>query len=64
MPWKLFRVLCGVLSWQIHEERASHPPRGWNSYDSFSWVVSEEEFMQNADVVSKRLLQHGYEVNK
>ncbi|KAF9603117.1 hypothetical protein IFM89_033842, partial [Coptis chinensis] len=41
--------------------QASSPPRGWNSYDSFSWIVSEEEFLQNAEIVSKRLLTHGYE---
>ncbi|KAF6164702.1 hypothetical protein GIB67_008154, partial [Kingdonia uniflora] len=42
-------------------EQARFPPRGWNSYDSFSWIISEEEFMQNAKVVSERLLAHGFE---
>ncbi|CAM6083805.1 unnamed protein product [Calypogeia fissa] len=37
------------------------PPRGWNSYDSFSWIVSEEEFLQNAEYVAGNLLQYGYE---
>ncbi|CAM6083804.1 unnamed protein product [Calypogeia fissa] len=37
------------------------PPRGWNSYDSFSWIVSEEEFLQNAEYVAENLLEHGYE---
>ncbi|KAK9707460.1 hypothetical protein RND81_07G198800 [Saponaria officinalis] len=37
------------------------PPRGWNSYDSFTWIITEEEFLQNAELVSQRLLSHGYE---
>ncbi|PIA51626.1 hypothetical protein AQUCO_01100466v1 [Aquilegia coerulea] len=40
---------------------ANCPPRGWNSYDSFSWIISEQEFLQNAEVVSRRLLGHGYQ---
>ncbi|KAK3005257.1 hypothetical protein RJ639_017023 [Escallonia herrerae] len=43
------------------EMRASLPPRGWNSYDSFCWVISEEEFLQNAELVAQRLHAHGYE---
>lgn len=43
-------------------EHASFPPRGWNSYDSFCWTISEAEFLQSAEIVSKRLLPHGYEV--
>ncbi|XP_027335111.1 uncharacterized protein LOC113849411 [Abrus precatorius] len=42
-------------------QQASIPPRGWNSYDSFSWIISEEEFLQNAEIVSQRLHDHGYE---
>ncbi|KAI3905431.1 hypothetical protein MKW98_013229 [Papaver atlanticum] len=42
------------------EQQANLPPRGWNSYDSFSWIISEEEFLQNAEIVSQRLLTHGY----
>uniref|UniRef100_A0A803PH02 Alpha-galactosidase n=1 Tax=Cannabis sativa TaxID=3483 RepID=A0A803PH02_CANSA len=42
-------------------EHASLPPRGWNSYDSFCWTVSEEEFLQSAETISKKLLPHGYE---
>ncbi|KAI4317319.1 hypothetical protein L6164_025197 [Bauhinia variegata] len=40
---------------------ASLPPRGWNSYDSFSWTISEEEFLQTAEIISQRLHVHGYE---
>lgn len=43
-------------------EHASFPPRGWNSYDSFCWTISEEEFLQSAEIVSNRLRPHGYEV--
>ncbi|KAF5190901.1 Melibiase family protein [Thalictrum thalictroides] len=42
-------------------DHANCPPRGWNSYDSFYWVISEQEFLQNAEIVSKRLLSHGYQ---
>lgn len=41
---------------------ARTPPRGWNSYDSFCWTVSEEEFLQNAQLVAQRLKPYGYEV--
>lgn len=37
------------------------PPRGWNSYNSFSWIVSEAEFLDNAKFVSEHLLKFGYE---
>jgi len=43
-------------------KQAGLPPRGWNSYDAFSWIISEEEFLQNAQIVSQRLRPHGYEV--
>nr|VDD26119.1 unnamed protein product [Brassica oleracea] len=42
-------------------EDASFPPRGWNSYDSFCWTISETEFLQSAETISKRLLPHGYQ---
>ncbi|KAK4264966.1 hypothetical protein QN277_026077 [Acacia crassicarpa] len=41
--------------------QARVPPRGWNSYDSFCWTISEEEFLQSAEVISKHLHAHGYE---
>lgn len=37
------------------------PPRGWNSYDSYSWIISEQEYLQNAELLSQRLLGHGYQ---
>ncbi|KAK7850771.1 alpha-galactosidase [Quercus suber] len=33
-------------------EHASSPPRGWNSYDSFSWTISEEEKVEGANADS------------
>ncbi|KAL6547419.1 hypothetical protein OROMI_023140 [Orobanche minor] len=45
-------------------EHAISPPRGWNSYDSFCWTISEEEFLQNAELVAQRLKDHGYQVRK
>ncbi|XP_075656665.1 alpha-galactosidase mel1-like [Castanea sativa] len=42
-------------------DQASSPPRGWNSYDSFSWTISEVEFLQNAQIISESLLSSGYE---
>ncbi|XP_010251024.1 PREDICTED: uncharacterized protein LOC104593056 [Nelumbo nucifera] len=53
------RGLSEALSTRQNED-AHVPPRGWNSYDSFSWTISEEEFLQNAEIISKRLLHHGY----
>lgn len=48
---------CGAAK----QLRAGTPPRGWNSYDSFSWTVTEEQFLENAKVVADKLLPHGYE---
>ncbi|KAK6930934.1 Alpha galactosidase, C-terminal beta sandwich domain [Dillenia turbinata] len=50
----------GVSSRNVSDNPSS-PPRGWNSYDSFCWTISEQEFLQNADLISQRLLPHGYE---
>ncbi|KAJ7945458.1 Alpha-galactosidase [Quillaja saponaria] len=45
----------------VNKEHAGTPPRGWNSYDSFCWTVSEEEFLQSAEIVSQRLKPQGYQ---
>ncbi|XP_026442401.1 alpha-galactosidase-like [Papaver somniferum] len=55
------RGLSEAPSFENQEVEANFPPRGWNSYDAFSWIISEEEFLQNAEVVSQRLLSHGYQ---
>ncbi|XP_068332584.1 probable alpha-galactosidase D isoform X1 [Pyrus communis] len=61
----LFSFLClllGLFSQRVSsQDRASTPPRGWNSYDSFIWTISEEEFSTNAEIMAKQLLPHGYE---
>ncbi|KAK9934617.1 hypothetical protein M0R45_021754 [Rubus argutus] len=61
----VFSFLCfflGVLSRRVSsQEHASTPPRGWNSYDSFCWTISEEEYLQSAEIISLQLLPHGYE---
>ncbi|RYR17600.1 hypothetical protein Ahy_B03g062306 isoform C [Arachis hypogaea] len=56
-------IVFSVSSRNVSEsylQKASFPPRGWNSYDSFGWTVSEEEFLQNAGIVSRSLKAHGY----
>ncbi|KAK8928861.1 Alpha-galactosidase [Platanthera zijinensis] len=58
----LFTVL--ILSSRLFVasgQDAGTPPRGWNSYDSFSWIVDEEAFLANAQIVSSKLLPFGYE---
>ena len=40
---------------------AATPPRGWNSYDSFTWVVNETEFLDNCQYMADHLLEFGYE---
>lgn len=44
------------------EDHATIPPRGWNSYDSYGWIISEEDFMANVELVAQRLKNSGYEV--
>ncbi|KAJ0537362.1 putative alpha-galactosidase [Helianthus annuus] len=58
-----FLVTLFVVSYKrvLSENYANLPPRGWNSYDSFCWTISEEEFLQNAQLISQRLHAHGYE---
>ncbi|KAG5058269.1 hypothetical protein JHK82_013238 [Glycine max] len=51
---------CSLFS-ESGLQQASLPPRGWNSYDSFCWTISEEEFLQSAEIVSQRLKAHGYQ---
>ncbi|KAL6884640.1 hypothetical protein ACP4OV_010576 [Aristida adscensionis] len=65
-PWR--RLLCTALlvlflwtSSEGNEEHAALPPRGWNSYDSFSWIVDENAYLQNAQILAEKLLLHGYE---
>ena len=40
---------------------ATIPPRGWNSYDSYTWRVTETEFLANCAAVAAALKPSGYE---
>lgn len=33
------------------QPQAASPPRGWNSYDAFTWRVTEAEFLANCQYV-------------
>jgi hypothetical protein len=41
---------------------APRPPMGWNSWDSFGPTIREEEARANAEILSRRLLPHGYDI--
>ncbi|OIW16233.1 hypothetical protein TanjilG_18948 [Lupinus angustifolius] len=55
--------LCFLLCvHSVSSQNAITPPRGWNSYDSFSWIISEDEYLDNAQTMSDLLLsEYGYE---
>ncbi|CAJ2677144.1 unnamed protein product [Trifolium pratense] len=56
-----FQSVSSHNSSQSDQQQANLPPRGWNSYDSFSWIISEQVFLQNAEQIAQRLRVHGYE---
>ena len=35
---------------------------GKNSYDMFSWIISEQDLLHNVENASQNLLQYGYQV--
>jgi hypothetical protein len=41
---------------------APTPPMGWNSWDSFATTLTEDQAIDNAKVMAKVLLPHGYDV--
>ncbi|KAJ7284297.1 hypothetical protein O6H91_Y339300 [Diphasiastrum complanatum] len=57
--------LCRVLmiSWGLDQGSftITGPPRGWNSYDAFSWIITEDEFLANAQIMADKLKSSGYE---
>ncbi|KAG6543038.1 hypothetical protein Mapa_015534 [Marchantia paleacea] len=59
--WILLVALANWPAVRAVKVQTSTPPRGWNSYDSFSWLVTEREFLQNAQFVSQHLSEFGYE---
>uniref|UniRef100_A0ACD5Z1K3 Uncharacterized protein n=2 Tax=Avena sativa TaxID=4498 RepID=A0ACD5Z1K3_AVESA len=67
-PWRpqLLRLalvvfLCLWFTSEANQQLAELPPRGWNSYDSFSWTVDETAYLQNAKILAEKLLPHGYQ---
>jgi hypothetical protein len=40
---------------------APTPPRGWNSYNSYTWKISEAQFLANCRAVATQLLPFGYD---
>eukprot|EP01047_Picozoa_sp_COSAG01_P038565 COSAG01_NODE_3135_length_6528_cov_7.013841_6_plen_256_part_00 len=52
-------VAAGTPSYPV--QVAEYPPRGWNSYDSYTWKVSEKQFLANCAAVAKDLKPFGYE---
>ncbi|KAJ7515498.1 hypothetical protein O6H91_22G015700 [Diphasiastrum complanatum] len=57
----LTSLISEIVSSSSAQGLASTPPRGWNSYDSFSWIISESEFLDNAEFVANTLKPFGYE---
>uniref|UniRef100_A0A453PJH9 Uncharacterized protein n=1 Tax=Aegilops tauschii subsp. strangulata TaxID=200361 RepID=A0A453PJH9_AEGTS len=52
-----FRASCEAEAAGDGRRRlAMLPPRGWNSYDSFSWTIDEAAFLHNAQIMADRLL--------
>ncbi|KAJ7295690.1 hypothetical protein O6H91_07G015700 [Diphasiastrum complanatum] len=54
-------ISCLMVSVAVAQELAITPPRGWNSYDSFSWTITEDQFLANAQIVATTLKSSGYE---
>lgn len=54
-------LFCAIRGTNGSPSVAASPPRGWNSYAAFSWVITEEQFLHNAQVVAEKLLPFGYE---
>ncbi|XP_051192751.1 uncharacterized protein [Lolium perenne] len=57
----LFLCLWGRCCGAEDAQLAMLPPRGWNSYDSFSWTIDEAAFLHNAQIMADKLLPHGYQ---
>ncbi|KAJ7569369.1 hypothetical protein O6H91_01G075300 [Diphasiastrum complanatum] len=52
-----------MISWGLDQGSftITGPPRGWNSYDAFSWIITEDEFLANAQIMADKLKSSGYE---
>lgn len=42
------------ISNSVSQKQAETPPRGWNSYDSYTWIISEKEFLANCEAQVKK----------
>ena len=60
---RLLSLLLFARAWEVSTGPvvASTPPRGWNSYDSFTWVVNETQFLDNCQYMADNLLHLGFE---
>ena len=56
---QLALFVAAVLSQRI--PLAATPPMGWNSYDCFSYAVTEKQVKENADYMARRLKRFGWE---
>jgi hypothetical protein len=45
----------------LDKERTDKPPLGWNSYDAYHGAVTEKQFRQIVDLLSKKYRHFGYE---
>ena len=59
---RLLSLLLFARAWEVSTGPvvASTPPRGWNSYDSFTWVVNETQFLDNCQYMADNLLHLGF----
>ena len=58
-------TLTAVVAFATVAAAAAHsattPSRGWNSYDSYTWKVSEHAFLDNCAAMAAKLLPAGYD---
>lgn len=59
----LLLMSCGTYSEHTSKEQgiAMRPPMGWNSFDAWDYRIDEKQFKATVDVMSERLLKHGWE---
>jgi len=50
-----------AISWTASAVSSRPPPKGWNSYDSYTWFVNETQFLASCQAVADLLLPFGYD---